>query len=102
MELPESKRQNDYKKTSYFNNHPKCKWTELTNKKAQNCRMDQKTKPNHMLPPGETSQLQRQIETQSERVENNISSKWHSEKSGSISTNIRRNKLRYKKGKERY
>ena len=34
-----------------------------------------KTKPNHMLPPGDTSRLQRQIQTQSERMENDISSK---------------------------
>ena len=35
--------------------------TEFTNKKAHNCRLDQKTKLNHMLPPGDTSQFQRQI-----------------------------------------
>nr|KAF6495878.1 hypothetical protein HJG63_010205 [Rousettus aegyptiacus] len=38
-----------YKKTSYFNNHPKYKWTELTDKKTQICRMDQKTKLSHIL-----------------------------------------------------
>ena len=44
---------------------------------------------NHMLPPGDTSQFQRQIQTQSERVENDISCKWHSEKSvSSSSTNF--------------
>ena len=64
--------------------------------------MDQKTKQNHMLPPGDTSQLQRQIWTQSERMENDISSKWHSEKSGSSSTNTGRNRLQNKKGKEIY
>ena len=33
------------KKTSYFNNHSKCKWTDLTNKKTQNCRLDQIQNP---------------------------------------------------------
>ena len=42
------------------------------------------------------------LETQSERAENDISSKWHSEKSGSASASIRRNRLQYKKSKERY
>ena len=49
------------RKPHISNNNPKCKWTELINKKAQKCRMDQKIKPNHMLPPGDTSQLQKQI-----------------------------------------
>ena len=89
-------------KTSYFNNHRKCKWTELTNKMAQSCRIDQKRKPNYILPSGDTSQLQRQRQTQSERVENDISSKWHSERSESSSTNIRRSRHQNKKGKERY
>ena len=55
-----------------------------------------------MRPPGDTPQLQRQIQIQSEWMENDISSKWHSEKSGSSSTNIRQNRLQNKKGKERY
>ena len=50
-----------------------------------------------MLPPKDTSQLQRQIEIQSERVENGISSKWHSEKSGSCGTNIGWNRFQSKK-----
>ena len=54
-----------------------------------------------MVPPGDTSHLQRQIQTQSERVENDISSKWHSEKSWSSGTN-RQNRLQNKEGKERY
>ena len=61
-----------------------------------------KTKANHMLPPVDTSQFQRQIQTQSERAENDISNKWHSEKSRSSSTNIKQNRLQNKKGKERY
>ena len=64
--------------------------------------MNQKTKPNHMLPPGDTSQFQRRIQTQSERVESDVSRKWHLEKSRSSSTNIRQNRFQNKKGKERY
>nr|KAF6474787.1 hypothetical protein HJG63_010940 [Rousettus aegyptiacus] len=37
-----------------------------------------------MLPPGDTSLFQTQIQTQSERVEIDISSIWHSEKSGLV------------------
>ena len=45
-ELPENKRKNGYRKSSYISNHPKCKWTKLTNKMAQNSELDQKAKPN--------------------------------------------------------
>lgn len=38
----------DEGKSSNINNHPKCKQTELTNKKAQSNRLEPKTKPNQM------------------------------------------------------
>ena len=34
----------------YKNNHPKCKWLELTNQKKLNDWMDKKIRPNYMLP----------------------------------------------------
>ena len=55
-----------------------------------------------MLPPGDTSQFRTEIYTQSERVENYISSKQHSEKSRTGGSNITLNRLQNKNGKERY
>lgn len=77
------------RKSSYINKHPKSKWTELTNKKAQNSRLDKKAKPSHMLPLRDPSQLQGQIQTQSERVEIDTPNKWYPEKSRCSYTDIR-------------
>lgn len=52
------KEKNGYRKTSDINNLPKCKWAELFNKKAPSVRLDQKGKPDCMLPSRGTSQLQ--------------------------------------------
>mgnify|MGYP007073713315 CR=1 FL=1 len=58
---PEDKSSNGYATTLYVNNYLKGKWMELIYKKIQSKRLDQKTKPNCMLPSGDTSQLQGQI-----------------------------------------
>ena len=34
-DLPENKRENDCRKFSCINSHPKCKWTEFTRKKKK-------------------------------------------------------------------
>lgn len=70
---------------------PKYKWTELTNQKVKSSRMDYKVRPNSMLPSGNSSQLQRQTQTQSKGVEDNTLSKWNPEKSWCSHTYIRQN-----------
>ena len=44
-------------KPSCINNHSKCKSIEFSNQQTQSGGVDQKTRPNNMLPPGNTSQL---------------------------------------------
>ena len=59
-ELPENKRKNGYRKSSYINNYPKFKWTEFTNKEAHCSKLDPNTKPNHMPPSVDICKLQKQ------------------------------------------
>ena len=58
-ELPENNGQNEHWKPSYINNYHKCKLTKFANKKAQSGRLDQKTKPNYVLPSRGTSMFPR-------------------------------------------
>lgn len=51
--------QNDSRRQSYIKNHPKCKWTKLTNQKAQSGLVDEKTKSNFLLSLDNTPELQR-------------------------------------------
>lgn len=39
---------------SYVDDHPNCKWTKLTNQKAQSIKMDYK-RTNYMLPAGDSA-----------------------------------------------
>ena len=52
----------------------------IKSKKAQSSGLDQKAKLDLTQASGDTSQLQRQIQTQSEGVENDTPSKWHQRK----------------------
>lgn len=62
--------------SSHINNHSKCKQTELTNQKTQGVWMEYKMRPNHMPPPGDSSQLHKQKQAQSEQVEDDTLSRW--------------------------
>lgn len=68
--------------SSRINNHSKCKQTELTNQKTQGVWMEYKMRPNHMLPPGDSSQLHKQKQAQSEQVEDDTLSRWKPKESG--------------------
>lgn len=62
--------------SSRVNNHSKRKQTELTNQKTQGVWMEYKMRPNHMLPPGDSAQLHKQKQAQSEQVKDDPLSKW--------------------------
>lgn len=66
IEQQEKKGYNNCGKSSYIINNPNYKWIELTNQKAQSRGMDYTTRPNYMLPAGDSAQLQRQTQAQSE------------------------------------
>ena len=44
--------------------------------------MEYKMRPNHVLPPGDSSQLHKQKQAQSEQVEDDTLSKWKPKESG--------------------
>ena len=62
--------------SSRINNHSKHKQTELTKQKTQGDWMEYKMRPNHMLPPGDSAQLHKRKQAQSEQVEDDTLSKW--------------------------
>lgn len=66
IEQQENKGYNNCGKSSYIINNPNYKWIELTNQKAQSRGMDYTTRPNYVLPAGDSAQLQRQTQAQSE------------------------------------
>ena len=63
LKQKENKTQNGSGRSPRLNNHSKCKWIELPNQKTQSGRMDQRTRPNNMLPPENTPQPQRETST---------------------------------------
>lgn len=91
IEQQENKGYNNCGKSSYIINNPNYKWIELTNQKAQSRGMDYTTRPNYVLPAGDSAQLQRQTQAQSEG-EDDTSNKWHPERSGCSCTYMRQNR----------